>query len=355
MSKEEEKKKKPLSDDRYDAKLFKQAYKAAKVAKEIERKSKKKKSFLKVLLTFSIVLLISVLIYFLLPLISKKPEYIEGKERYIYFTNDIVEQTETISPLLNEINISSELSAESILVYDPNTGEILFEKDAEKERAVASLTKLLSAIVVLENYNLEEVVSVSREYIPEDLDWQLELEEGDRVSVENLLKAMLISSYNDAAYIVANAYPYGGYEGFIKAMNSKASKLRMVNSNFANPAGLDDEKNYSTAKDIAILLSVAKRYEMITQLVNTGFDTIYWYSNEELVSKKIYTTNQLYGVNQYIQGFKTGVTKEAKECFAGYFIYPNNQELITIVLGSEERFEDTKILEGYVRRNLLRE
>lgn len=350
--KKEEKKK--LSKERYDSKLFKQAYKAAKEAREIDKRRKKKESVLRVILFTTVPFVVVLLVFLIISLLPDRLEYIEARELGNGFESKISMEIEVQEPILNDISISSELSAQSVLVYDPKSGAILYEKDSLKERPVASLTKILSAIVVLENYNLEDILTVDLENIPEDLDWQLYLKQGDKITVENILKAMLISSYNDAAYIVANAYPYGGYEAFIKAMNSKAKRLRMYHSNFSNPAGIDDELNYSSAQDMAILVTVARNYEYISQLVRLSSDGIYWDSEGQLESKKIYTTNQLVGSSSYVRGFKTGNTKLAGGCFVGYFIYPNEQELVTVILGSEDRFTDTTILESYVRRNLLR-
>ena len=350
----QERKDRPLPEERYDSKLFKQAYKAAKEAKELEKKRKKRKSLLRLLLFLVSPALLIPLVLLILSLSSKRTQYIEAQKTTQRFRGEVIEQSNLNAPVLEDIKISSEVSAKSIFVFDPDSGSILYDKDSREERHIASLTKILSAIVVVENYKMDDVITVTLDNIPEDLDWRLKLKEGDRISIENILKAMLISSYNDAAYIVANAYPYGGYDSFIKAMNSKAKKLRMTNSNFSNPAGLDDEANYSTARDIATLVSVAKRYSQITDIVQLGEDTIYWNSNGKLLSKKIYTTNQLYGMNQYLKGFKTGVTKLAKECFVGYFIYSNGKELVTVVLGSDDRFVETELLESYFRNRILR-
>jgi len=348
--KREEKKK--LSEERYDSKLFKQAYKVAKEAREIDRKRKKKQNILRVTLFTTIPFVILLLVILIVSLLPDRLEYIEAGKSSNRFEGVI--DLEVQEPIVEDISISSEVSAQSVFVYDPKSGAILYEKESLKERPVASLTKILSAIVVLENYNLKNIVTVDLENIPKDLDWQLNLKEGDRITVENILKAMLISSYNDVAYIVANAYPHGGYDAFIKAMNSKAKRLRMYHSNFSNPAGIDDELNFSSAQDIAKLVTVARNYDYISELVRLSSDGIYWDSQGELESKKIYTTNQLVGSSSYVKGFKTGTTKLSGGCFVGYFIYPNEQELVTVILGSEDRFSDTTILERVARKKLLK-
>ena len=340
-----------LPDERYDEKLFKQAYKAAKEAKEVERKTKKKKSFLKIFLFISIPILLVSLSLFLLSLVKPKSEYMQTGMYPRGTTLVQLKETQVEENMEEEIGEVS-ISALSALVFNPKTGDILFEKEIHEQRYIASLTKILTAIVVLETYTLDEVIEVSRENIPEGLSWQLEIKDGEKISVENLFKAMIMSSYNDTAYIFANAYPNQGYEGFIEAMNSKAQSLRMFNSHFSNPAGIDQEGNFSTAWDVALLLSAAQNYKEIVDTVSLGNETVNWSSGEEVVSKKIFTTNQLYGVNPYSKGFKTGNTDLAKQCFAGYFEYPNGNSVMTVVLGSEDRFTDTAKLERLSREFL---
>ncbi len=344
-------KERSLPDERYDEKLFKQAYKAAKEAKEMEKKTKKKKSFLKISLFISIPILLISLSLFLLSLVKPKSEYMQTgiypKGTHFVQLKE-VEVNENGEEKIENISISG-LSA---LVFNPQTGDILFEKEIHEKRYIASLTKILTAIVVLETFPLDEVIEVSRENIPERLSWQLGLKDGEKISVENLFKAMVMSSYNDTAYIFANAYPNQGYEGFIQAMNTKAQSLRMINSQFSNPAGIDQEGNFSTAWDVALLLSAAQNYKEIVDTVSLGNETVNWSSGEEVISKKISTTNQLYGVNPYSRGFKTGITDLAKQCFAGFFEYPNGNSVMTVVLGSEDRFTDTAKLERLSREFL---
>lgn len=337
--------KKNLSQDIYDEKLFKQAYKAAKQARVLEENSKKKKELYRILGVLGTVVLACIGVFLFFRFRKIPIEYIESNAPNTVYAWEEVNPNE----LDNVKQSILDISALSSTAFDPDTGQILFNKDIDTKRPIASITKLMSALVVLETYDLDEVITVSRENIPEDLDWQLELVQGDKISVEDLLEAMIISSYNDAAYIIANAYPYGGYNGFISRMNEIAKSLRMYNTSFSNPAGLDSEYNYSTAKDLTNLVSAVLNKSKILELASKMGSTVSWSSeNTEIQSKKIYSTNQLYSVNKYIQGLKTGNTNNAKQCFVGYFVYPNGKRLITIVLGSEDRFTDTSILESYI-------
>jgi len=347
------KREKVLQDERYDEKLFKQAYKAGLEARELEKKNSRKKKILKIsaILLSSLLVLGIVLGTFFFK--KERLEYIESKEGNRHVT--LYQIQDGISPSSPTLNITTNnISAQSALVFDSRSGSVIFQKNIDERRPIASITKLLVVIVALETYDLEDTVEVSLENIPENLDWKLELQQGDIVKVDVLLKSMLLSSFNDTAYILANAYPNGGYNGFIRAMNSKAKALRMEDSMFSNPAGLDNEKNYSTARDVGKLVSASLNYKYILEITSKASTNISWSSQGELKSKTIYSTNQLYGVNPYSKGLKTGITEDAGQCFVGYFVYPNKGELITIVLGSEDRFTDTQNLERLSRQVLER-
>lgn len=345
MSNEE---KKNLPDERYDAKLFKQAYKAAKQAKEFEKNKRKRDIFFKSVIFTSVSVILLFLLLYVVSTFKPKSEYIVTGiyPRDISFKNiserDIEEDIEYLE-------FDKDISALSAILFNPKSGDIFFGKDEYERRYIASLTKILTSILVIETFPLDEVIKVSRENIPDDLDWQLGVEEGDMMSVGNILKAMLISSYNDIPFIIANAYPKGGYTGFVNDMNSKARDLRMFNSKFSNPAGIDIEENYSTAFDVALLVTAALQYEDILNIVSEGSDIVNWSRDTQVISKEIYTTNQLWGVNPYSKGFKTGITKLSGQCFVGYFVYPSGNTVISVVLGSEDRFNDTTLLEKYAR------
>ncbi len=340
-----------LPDERYDRELYKQAVRAAKQAKEVEKRSKRRKKFKRISLYILISVLLGLGIYISLPFLKPKPQYLTVNEIPTYLQYEGIDG-ESLSSSSKKVISPTDITSQGAIVFNPSNGDVLYEKNIDDKKSVASLTKLLSAIVVLETFQLDETINVSTENIPEDLDWQLGLKDGDKISVENILKAMLISSYNDSAYIIANAYPYGGYDAFVKAMNRKAKTLRMESSSFSNPAGIDEVDNYSTTKDIAILTAVSRKYPLILETVNTSKEVINWSTQEGLVSKEILTTNQLYGTNRYIKGLKTGITDLAGQCFAGYYVYPNGNELIIVVIDSQKRFEETALLEKYAREIL---
>jgi len=347
---ESKKTNRPLPDERYDIELYKQAVRASKEAKKIAEGEKRKRRIKRDFLILCLVLLVGVGIYFLSRLFVPRVEYIEANQRPLKLDYETI-GGEIIYPSF-DYNIDTKISAQSSIVFNPINGDILYEKNSLQRVDIASLTKLISVLVALDTFDLDESITVSRDNIPTDLDWQVGLKNGDSITVENVLRAMLISSYNDSAYVLANAYPYGGYEGFIKAMNRKAKELRMFSSNFSNPAGIDDPLNYSTAHDVAILSSVARKYSQILNIVGMGKVTINWNGQNGLVSKEILTTNQLYGTNKYMKGLKTGITDLAGQCFVGYFVYPNGNELITVIIKSQDRFSETVLIEKYAREKL---
>ncbi|MGI6423063.1 MAG: D-alanyl-D-alanine carboxypeptidase family protein [Candidatus Dojkabacteria bacterium] len=347
MNKESDKKR-DLPDLRYDEKLFKQAYKAGLEAKRLKKLQKERRDLIRMGLVLLGILCIGLLIFLYFHLRGEKFEYIE-----VGIPSKHVEFQSLESLNYPSLKINTNISAQSALVFSPSTGFVIYEKNSDERRSIASITKLLTALVVLESFDTEEVIDVKLENIPENLDWQLELKEGDRVKVDFLLKAMLLSSYNNVGYILANAYEEGGYQGFIDAMNSKASTLRMKDSMFSNPAGLDSETNYSTAKDVGKLVAAVLNNGYILDIQSKSSLNVSWNSNGELVSKKIFTTNKLHDTNSYVRGLKTGITKNAGQCFVGLFEYPSENLLITIVLGSDDRFADTEKLER-ISRPLLK-
>lgn len=344
------KKERVLPDERYNAKLFRQAYKAAKEAKHIDGKRKQKKKILKAIYISLIPIIIGLGTFLFLRFRKIPIEYIESSSIPTQSTLYSWSELSVDRPALVK-NIDIQTTATSHLAIDVQTGEILTSKEMNEKRSIGSVTKLMSVLVLLDTFELDQTVVVSRENIPEDLDWQLELKDGDTIQVSELLEAMLVSSYNDAAFIVANAYPNTGYAGFINAMNAKAKVLGMNNSSFSNPAGLDGELNYSTAIDVSKLAIAVLNKEGILNLTKKAGAIVTWKTVEgKSIAKEIYTTNELINVNPYNKGLKTGSTKEAKKCFVGYFEYPSGRKILTIVLGSEDRFVDTNKMEINFRK-----
>lgn len=234
------------------------------------------------------------------------------------------------------------IAAEVILAYNPTTSQVFFEQGINEQKPIASITKLMSVLIILDTYDLEQEIIVPE--ITHEIEHVIGFQEGDRVKVAGLLNSMLVASYNDAAYVLAYMYPEGSYDGFIAEMNSRAKVLEMDSTSFENPAGLDHENNYSTAHDLKKLVHLTLQREEILEIVKKTEYTLEYVSVEEgVVNERMFSTNKLYGVVPNVRGLKTGYTADAGLCFIGLF-GEDEDTVVTIVLNAEDRFLETEQL-----------
>ncbi|MBU4314017.1 MAG: D-alanyl-D-alanine carboxypeptidase [Actinobacteria bacterium] len=245
----------------------------------------------------------------------------------------------------DEINIV----AESAVIVNYETGDILWEKNSSKLMYPASTTKMLSSIVAIENIdNLEEVTGISKNASGRNHSG-IRFRTGDKISLIDLLKAALIYSVNNATIALAE-YVSGSEEDFVKLMNIKAKEIGAENSSFHNTNGLDDNfpDHKSTAADLAIIASYCMKNELFREIVNMREDTIKK-NNEEI---KITNTNNLLDYD-YIKGIKTGSTINAGYCIVIYS-EKDNLKLLTVILKSskEEREKDILKLLDWAYDNL---
>lgn len=321
-----------LEDFRYDAKLFKQAYKAGLKLKEFEAQQKRRRLF-SILGAITLTIVVGFLALFLYRSPLFKPvTYISA--RYTPESFEEFKPEYETSPISATKQFDYDfLEANNALYADLNTGEILYGKNADEQEYIASITKLMTALVALKEYELSEVVEVKKDWFAEDgMSWTLGLDKGDSITVESLLNAILISSYNDAAFALAD-HMEGGWEVFVEEMNSYAELLGMDDTKFYNPSGLDDYGgNLSTAKDLYRLSSVVYRSEVIMELLTKGYLNLEW----DIGSEEIYTTNAIIGQYGNIAG-KTGQTELAGGCFLGI----TEDGRMTVVLGAENRFDES--------------
>ena len=243
-----------------------------------------------------------------------------------------------------------DIAAKSAVLVNYETGDILWEKNSSSKMYPASLTKMLSSIVAIENIgNLEEVVK-----IPVNASGRnhsaFRFRTGDRVSLLDLLKASLISSHNNAIVALAE-YVSGSQEDFVLLMNVKAKEIGAYDTFFQNTNGLDSEfpEHKSTAADLAKIAGYCMKNDLFCEIVNTENDTIK-INNEEI---EIKNTNNLLEYN-YIKGIKTGATVNAGFCIA---IYSEKEDLklITVILNDktiEERDDDVQKLLSWAYDNL---
>jgi len=237
------------------------------------------------------------------------------------------------------------IDAKAGIIYDTRSGKFLFAKNPRIKLPVASLTKILSSIIVLENLDTKETVIIPKEVLKVDEEKQ-SLYLGEEITVQNLLKLMLIESSNDAAYALA-WYANSRGVNFVDKMNEKARLLNMNDSNFLDPAGLNDDA-YSTVEDLVRLVKYSLRHDLIWEILTEK--SIIVKSTDGKIEHKVENTDQLLGVIPDIFGGKTGYTDNALGCMILVVDIPDkNDKLISVVLGSQSRFEDTKKLINWTK------
>lgn len=229
------------------------------------------------------------------------------------------------------------LSAQSAMVVDLDSQVPLFSKNASLKLPPASTTKIVSALVVLENYDLNQNITIQE--IKTD-GAKMGLKKGDVVSVRNLLYGMLINSGNDAAYALALNHPQG-LTGFIEQMNNKAKTLYLNNSHFNDVTGLTINNHFSTSLDLSRLTTYALKNLLFRQIVSTQ-KTIVFDKNFKHAFE-LQNLNQLLGQLPGVLGVKTGFTETAGECLITY-TERNGHKIITVVLNSQDRFWESKAL-----------
>ncbi len=237
------------------------------------------------------------------------------------------------------------INAKSALVYDTRSGRFLFEQNSRQKLPIASLTKLLSAVIILENLKLEDIVTVPQEALRVDEERQT-LYLGEKISVENLLRMMLIESSNDSAFALAFFAQDKGFN-FVEKMNEKANQLGMADSSFLDPAGLNDDA-HSTANDLVKLAKYALKYNLIWNFLSEK--NIIVKSADGKIEHNVQSTDQLLGVIPDIVGGKTGYTDGALGCMLLVVDIPGkNDKIISIVLGASDRFGETSKLVNWVK------
>ena len=224
--------------------------------------------------------------------------------------------------------------AKSAILIERDTGEILFDKNAHQKLSPASMTKIMTLLLVMEaidkgNLTLNEMIRVS-ERASSMGGSQVFLEAGEEMSVEDLLKAIAIASGNDASVALAERLA-GSEEAFVKMMNDKAKELNLENTKFQNSSGLPADDHYSTSYDIAVISKELLKYETITDYTSIyedylrkGEENEFWLVN----------TNKLVRFYSGVDGLKTGYTNEAKYCLAAT-AKRDDMRVIAVVMGSD--------------------
>ena len=236
------------------------------------------------------------------------------------------------------------ISATGAIIMDADSKVVLYQKNPDLRFSLASTTKIMTALTALDYFKLNDVLTVKKITSEGSV---LGLFEGEQMTFENLLYAMLLPSANDAALTISQNYP-GGEEAFVEKMNNKAKELKLYNTHFSDAAGLMDEGDYTTPFDLSRLASFAAKNSVIKKVVGTKEKIIYDLTGYNAYS--LSNLNKLLGING-VSGIKTGYTQEA-----GQVLVTSKQEkgktIIIVVMGSEDRLVDTVKLLDLVSNSL---
>ncbi|MBI4057858.1 D-alanyl-D-alanine carboxypeptidase [Candidatus Microgenomates bacterium] len=237
----------------------------------------------------------------------------------------------------SDTRIPPHIKAAAVIIQDTDSGAVFYERNADSLLPPASTTKIMTALVALEHFNIDDVVTVGQI----DVGGQtMELVNGEQLTVEDLLYGLLIFSANDAAEVLVRSFP-GGRQAFITAMNEKAKLLHLSNTHFMNPSGLYEASHVSTARDLARLASYAEENPIFSKIVSTRSRTVVALNNVK--AHKLVNLNMLLGSVPGVLGVKTGRTDEGGEALVT-FIERGGHSLMIVILGSVDRFGDTKAL-----------
>lgn len=246
-----------------------------------------------------------------------------------------VDFEDTIEVTASNVSELPKTNSRRYIVYDRISKSMIIGKNEDIKSAMASTTKIMTTIVILEKADLNETVTVSAKAGGTGGS-RLGLKRGDKASVRDLLYGLMLRSGNDAAVALAE-HVGGSVKGFAELMNEKAIELGLTNTHFVTPHGLDDANHYTTALELAKLTDYAMNNETFAKIVGTKSTTIY-INNQ---SRQINNTNELLGVLNGVVGVKTGFTNNAGRCLVTE-TKRNNMDIITIVLGADTKKDRTK-------------
>jgi len=259
-------------------------------------------------------------------------------------------------PIVKE-RFEEKLSAKSWLVMDVESGTLLSGENFYVSFHPASLTKIVTALVALEHFSPDQVLTVRQNY---SVGRVMGLATGEKIKVIDLMSGLLIHSANDAGYVLADSYS-GGTIAFIKRMNDFVKERGLTRTHFDNFSGENDLSHYSTAYDLAQLARIFLKEPLIKELIQLRKEVVAGVDGDLI--HQLETTNQLLGTVSEARGLKTGWTDQAKECFIGYFVIQpldgiekqsgEEREIITVVMGSDDRFGETMEVLNWVKESVV--
>lgn len=267
---------------------------------------------------------------------------------FFIYADDLNESIDNTAIAVSSDSVSEpEIYSRRALVFERNSKTVLFEKNSKEQCKMASTTKIMTSILILENCNLSDMVTVSAK-AGGTTGSRLGIHADDSISVNDLLYGLMLCSGNDTAVALAE-YCSGSVEEFANLMNHKAQELQLSSTHFVTPHGLDNDEHYTTAYDFAILTDYAMNNPLFLQIVGTKYYTV----SINGISKSIHNTNELLGVIPSVYGIKTGYTSGAGRCLITA-AKENNLDIIVIVFGADTkkiRTDDSSKLINYIFSN----
>lgn len=275
---------------------------------------------------------------------------------YVSFADDIDNETIDVSTELNSFTDTSaetikepDVNSRACVVIDRKTNSVLFGKNENTKKKMASTTKIMTATIIIEKCNLSDTIEISKKAAGTGGS-RLGLKTGDKITILDLLYGLMLRSGNDAAVALAE-YAGEDINGFAELMNAKALELGLTNTHFETPHGLDSNEHYTTAYELAILSNYALNNPTFAKIVGTKNYTITIDGSPKALSN----TNELLGNMEGVYGIKTGFTNGANRCLVTA-CKRNNIDIICVVLGADTkkfRTIDSIKLINYVFNNFV--
>lgn len=245
----------------------------------------------------------------------------------------------TDSRALPLLALSGQLSASGVIVMDLQSGQTLYQKNSAVSRPMASLTKLMTALIIVEHHALTEVVTVPPDIIAASPGESFHLPPGEKFTVGDLLSAMLIASSNDAAVALARFHS-GTVSAFAEEMNERATTLGLTHTSYQNPVGLDAPMQDSTPQDLAWLAMYVMRNSDIRQRMSTA-DTQIRSIGGDVIS--LIHTHRMLHEDSFVIAGKTGTTDAAGECLLS-IVDEHDRRYVVVLLHSRDRYADMRAI-----------
>lgn len=242
---------------------------------------------------------------------------------------------------LDNLSLPS-ISANQVELFEINSQQIVYENNINNTQPIASITKLMTAMILLDNYELDEEITFLGDF--SGLSVSIGIEDGDKMKVQDILDSILIQSANDVAEGSAVNFKGGG-DAFYQKVDEKLQLIGLQNSYFRTASGIYDGNNYSTASDVKKIVKVALTYPEIREAASKKGRTVQIIKKDgQVVSVDIGSTNQLIYFDSKIKGLKTGYTEVAGQCFVALYDMGDGREYVSILLNSYDRFGETELL-----------